>query len=517
MRSLCTLTCIVVSLLACNANAQHVRETQEYVDAAYARMWRQEHRHAEQPLLATPPPCCQWTTPVVIDTSTPGLTAQAYAALAVSDSGHLVAAWMDVRNWSSSTNQIVTAFSTDKGSTWRRSVPFTNLYWCAVRDIAFDRQGNIWLLWTSGTNQFGPFFLNLSKSTNAGQTFTTVFTSREYAGAYFQSKLAIDMANNVFMLWDDQQFKLTRFRNGDIGQRVDAEIPNDTLRVDFWCSMAVGLRGRVACLWAGSAQEGGALSVFSSYSVDSGQVFSSNVRVDSSTLNQRYPACNFDERGTVHVAYSRRGLTINDLILAVSGSSNDGRDFRQPGILASNGFNTDASLRTFQESTIYISWAANNGTVFSRSTNAGIAFSSPQVIGTGVPDLGNDHRGGLFSSFDAFGAAVRFARTIHETSDFAHAAPIPETVVLFQNVPNPFNSSTMIRFSIPTRAHVILSVHDLLGRYVRELANGYYLPGQYHYVWEVDDLATGVYLARLQVGPNTTNRITRTRRLVLIR
>ena len=75
---------------------------------------------------------------------------------------------------------------------------------------------------------------------------------------------------------------------------------------------------------------------------------------------------------------------------------------------------------------------------------------------------------------------------------------IPLEYRLEQNYPNPFNPSTTIRFSIPERLHVRLSVYDLLGREVTMLIDEEMERGWYSVVYDAVGLASGVYLYRIQ-------------------
>ena len=68
--------------------------------------------------------------------------------------------------------------------------------------------------------------------------------------------------------------------------------------------------------------------------------------------------------------------------------------------------------------------------------------------------------------------------------------------------PNPFNNQTQISFTIPTRSFVSIEIYDALGRRVRDLAGGYFIPGHYNVIWNGKDhnglqIASGVYYAKL--------------------
>ncbi len=521
MRRFCTLTCIVLTLLVCTANAQPVRETQEYVDAAYARMWRQEHRHAEQPLLATPPPCCQWTTPVIIDVSTPNLSAQNHAAITTAPNGDIFAAWTESNQ---SASQILVQRSTNRGETWIRNVAYGFSSSARIlRDIAVDSVGNVWILWTSRPVQSQPYNLNLSKSTDAGQTFSTEFTAREYAAPYFEPKLAVDRQNNVFVLWDDQQFKLTRFRNGDVNQRIDTEIPNDTLSVDFWCSLAIGPEHNVYAIWIGVQHVPSGLSryrVYCSTLSDTGTTIAWNARVDTTEppyaiYAHRYPASAVDASGSLHVAFMR--LTgIPDSMSIVAASSNTfGSSFRPFVTVVEFGTNTDSYMTVDATNSVSMLWRGSNGATFSRSTDGGRTFGRPRLIGYEVAaDICADRLGNLFALFET-GYRITFVRTNVLVTVDGNDQQFT-TIELLQNYPNPFNPSTTFAFSLPSSFEVRLAVFDILGREVEEVIHQRLAAGWHTFEWRPNEVASGLYLYRL-VAKHATGTTTVARKLIFVR
>jgi hypothetical protein len=87
----------------------------------------------------------------------------------------------------------------------------------------------------------------------------------------------------------------------------------------------------------------------------------------------------------------------------------------------------------------------------------------------------------------------------------AHADPdlLPEHFTLAQNYPNPFNPETTLRFSVPERADVNLSVYDIRGQIVRSLVSTEMSAGWHAVRWNgLDDqdrkAPTGMYFAKLR-------------------
>ena len=103
---------------------------------------------------------------------------------------------------------------------------------------------------------------------------------------------------------------------------------------------------------------------------------------------------------------------------------------------------------------------------------------------------------GLTTRFSGFGAGVIKIPTPSDHTD----RQVPGAIALHQNYPNPFNPVTNIRWELNTDQHVLLTVYDLLGRKVTELANGVYPVGAHTVTFDSGNLASGIYLYRLQAG-----------------
>jgi hypothetical protein len=78
----------------------------------------------------------------------------------------------------------------------------------------------------------------------------------------------------------------------------------------------------------------------------------------------------------------------------------------------------------------------------------------------------------------------------------------PYEFVVFNNFPNPFNPSTSISFTIPSRSFVSLKVFDGLGREVALLIAEELAAGNYSHQWDAGGLPSGMYFYRLQAGTN---------------
>jgi hypothetical protein len=89
---------------------------------------------------------------------------------------------------------------------------------------------------------------------------------------------------------------------------------------------------------------------------------------------------------------------------------------------------------------------------------------------------------------------------------------IPSSFQLGQNFPNPFNPSTVIRFGLPARSHVSITVFNPLGQFVRQIVDTELDAGVHEVNFDARGLPSGVYFYRM-----TADGFTMTRRLLLLR
>lgn len=108
-----------------------------------------------------------------------------------------------------------------------------------------------------------------------------------------------------------------------------------------------------------------------------------------------------------------------------------------------------------------------------------------------------DGAGGMANHWRLFSVAFQ-AQT---EDDAFEAAPEFELLPAF---PNPFTSRTRVTFSLPETGHVVLRIHDALGREVATLTDGVLEAGSHGFTFEAPGLPAGVYFARLQAGGKQT-------------
>ena len=88
----------------------------------------------------------------------------------------------------------------------------------------------------------------------------------------------------------------------------------------------------------------------------------------------------------------------------------------------------------------------------------------------------------------------------------------PKVYSLDQNVPNPFNPMTTIRFTLPARSHVTLAVYDVSGQLVATLVDSEMPAGIHDESFDARGLASGVYFYRIG-----TKGFSQSRKLVVLK
>lgn len=86
------------------------------------------------------------------------------------------------------------------------------------------------------------------------------------------------------------------------------------------------------------------------------------------------------------------------------------------------------------------------------------------------------------------------------TVDVENENDKPLTYELYQNYPNPFNPLTTIEFALPVSGKVRLSLYDILGRQVREIASGFFNAGKHKVKLDASNLSSGVYYYKLEAN-----------------
>jgi len=98
------------------------------------------------------------------------------------------------------------------------------------------------------------------------------------------------------------------------------------------------------------------------------------------------------------------------------------------------------------------------------------------------------------------------------TSVKSSSSQFPGEYMLYQNFPNPFNPSTVIRYQMAVGSRATLKVYDVLGREIATLVDGEQVAGAHAVTFNAAGISTGTYFYRFEAG-----RYSETKKFVVIK
>ncbi len=118
---------------------------------------------------------------------------------------------------------------------------------------------------------------------------------------------------------------------------------------------------------------------------------------------------------------------------------------------------------------------------------------------------------GYATRYQLLQAAIDFLREdiATDANELVDVKPLPFDFELQQNYPNPFNPSTTIQYVVSPRVAgqpLSLEVYNILGQRVASLIEATAASGSYRLDFDAGQLASGIYLYRLQIGNQTITR-----------
>lgn len=195
-------------------------------------------------------------------------------------------------------------------------------------------------------------------------------------------------------------------------------------------------------------------------------------------------------------------VTVQPLLMPVFSVTKKNLTF---GILAVGGQKSDSVMVTNNgNAPLQISGVTSTHAVFTvQPASAVIAPAGTQTfIITAKLDSAKNRNGLVIFTHNAAGLKDTVIVSLQSSTGIADGSSLPTEFRLFQNYPNPFNPVTTIPFTIAQKGEVTAAVFDMLGRRVGLLIHQQMEPGRYSVQWNGSEFSSGLYLCRLQSGPD---------------
>ncbi len=95
---------------------------------------------------------------------------------------------------------------------------------------------------------------------------------------------------------------------------------------------------------------------------------------------------------------------------------------------------------------------------------------------------------------------IRFTFLVANPSGISGNEEKPTEFKLYNNYPNPFNPATTIKFDLPRRSFVEITVYDITGKKIKTLVNVEMEADSYETQWNGSDYSSGIYMYNIQAG-----------------
>ena len=405
--------------------------------------------------------------------------------------------------------------------------------------IAMDGSGNFVIVWEDGRSGNGDIYFQRYSSNGVALGVNT--KANDDAGIAWQRypSIAMDGSGNFVIVWWDfrdgdnnPDIYYQRYNSNGVAQKSNTKV-NDDVGIVYQESPSIAMDGSGNFVIVWMDKRSGNWDIYFQLYSSNGEAIGVNTKAnnDAGTAQQGSPSISMDGSGNfviVWVDYRSGNYDIyfqryssDGTALGVNTKANDDAGTVEqyvPSIATDGSGNfvivwQDHRYGILNSDVIGQRYYAN-GT--SRGANYRIVADGPNY-GEGLPVVVANSTQIVFSwmdnrrlkGWDIYGKVVGW--DWDGVTSVSSQKNIPTEFALLQNYPNPFNPNTNIQFKIKDYCHVVLKIHDVLGREVATLVNEKKEPGEYEVEWNPSTssgqvLPTGVYIYKLTAGTQTITR-----------
>jgi len=139
--------------------------------------------------------------------------------------------------------------------------------------------------------------------------------------------------------------------------------------------------------------------------------------------------------------------------------------------------------------------------VFRNLTYESIGITSNSITTDSVEaDSTYYWRVGVINADSVINWSDRWMFTTEKLVGLANDTRLPKVFRMYQNYPNPFNPTTTIRYDVPRKSQVTISVYNILGKKVTELVYKQHEAGRYKVEFNAVNYSSGVYFYRIKAN-----------------
>jgi hypothetical protein len=358
--------------------------------------------------------------------------------------------------------------------------------WQVNPSLSVDDNGDCIIVWNDGRS--GNDAIYAQRYSSDGKVLSSNFQVND---VQFSSSLnshpsvSTDSSGNFIITWGDQRndnmdIYAQRYSNDGtaLGKNFKVNDDQDSENQYYPC-ISVDGDGNFVIVWVD--ERNNVSDIYAQRYSSEGTAIGSNFRVDDDTTNayQYIVSISADRVGNFIVAWidARNSLSFPDIYAQrYSYEGNTlGSNFKVNDDICSEWSNNKPSVSADDDGNFIITFVGgqnDGGDIYAqRYSSDGIVIGSNFKV--------NDDPAG-----------IDVEEQVKRPTDFA----------LNQNHPNPFNPSTTIEFSLPKPELVTLKIYNILGEEITTVVNGKLQAGNHTYQFDGSNLASGVYLYRIEAG-----------------
>ena len=275
--------------------------------------------------------------------------------------------------------------STDGGTTFSTPQNLSNDSQAHMPQILVDSSGNVNVAWEDGGTSSGGAALLLSRSTDAGMTFSPPVVAGSNVNNSARFSLVIDSRGNIDLAWEGPYSGSDAIffsQSKDGGATFSAPVRASTvIALVGPLEMAVDSSGNIDLVWAAFRD------VFFARSSDGGTTFSTPIRFGNISEAIPNPQLALDSKGNINVVYA----TVFPAIVFFERSNDGGATFSQTRLASSIDGDiccepTAPQIAIDSGDIVSVVWLGSSSSrfatdvFFTRSSNGGATFTTNKNI-----------------------------------------------------------------------------------------------------------------------------------------